>query len=123
MKKLILLMLLCGASAKSVETDSLSLFESKTYQIGNLKKVFNWSVRAGFQAGKMYLGQQLFVRPAFWYIRDRNNNVQGDWLNYPRFVAYKGGGAVLFLHGLKGLLQECGYESPGKFFRYVEGKK
>ena len=127
MKKLILLMLLCGASAKSMENDSLSLLDSKAYQLGNLKKAFNWSVRTGFQAGKMYLGKQLFFRPAFWYSRAFSsqgvNYNRADWLNYPRCVAYRGGGAILFLHGLKGFLKECGYESPVKFFKYVEGKK
>lgn len=127
MKKLILLVLLCGASAKSAEIDSLSLFESKAYQLGNVKKAVNWSVRTGFQVGKMYLGKMLFFRNAFWYSRAFSsqgvNYKRADWLNYPRCVAYQGGGAVLFLHGLKGFLKECGYESPGKFLRYVEGKK
>jgi hypothetical protein len=127
MKKLILFLLLCGASAKSMENDSLSLLDSKAYQLGNVKKAVNWGVRAGFQAGKMYLGKQLFFRPAFWYSRVINGQgaaySSADWLNYPRFVAYRGGGAALFLHGLKGFLKECGYESPGKFFKYVEGKK
>ena len=114
-------MLLCGASARSMETDSLSLFESGTYKIGNVKKLLNWGVRAGFQGGKMYLGKQLlFANP--WYYYRTAAGIQPDGWNYPRFAAYKGGGALLFLHGLKGFLKECGYESPGKLFKYLEGR-
>lgn len=52
MKKLIVFMfLLCGASAWSMDNaklDSLSLFDKDTYQIGNIKKLLNWTARAGF---------------------------------------------------------------------------
>src|SRR5579872_2476292 len=64
MKKLIVFMfLLCGASAWSMDNaklDSLSLFDKDTYQIGNIKKLFNWGARAGLQGAKMYAGMWLF---------------------------------------------------------------
>jgi len=128
MKKLIVFMfLLCGASAWSMDNaklDSLSLFDKDTYQIGNIKKLFNWGARAGLQGAKMYAGMFLVRRgSAPVRIYDRQLGYQyGDRGSFSQFCHYSGG-AVLFLHGLRGLIKECGYDTPGALFKYLENRK
>ncbi len=114
MKRLLLLILLCAASAKSVDTDSLSLFEIKTYQMKNLKIAFNKCLRVGFQGGKMWMGKWLFFKPSTPVLHRMPEH------GLLARIFYRGSGGVLFLHGLKGLLKECGYGTPGEFVKYLE---
>lgn len=109
MKKLLLLILVCTAFARSEGIDSLCLFDKETYQIGNIKRLCNWAARLGYQGGKMYVGKWLILKPS-------------DEMTRGETFCYRGGGGVLFLHGLLGLIRECGHESPRKLFRYLEGR-
>lgn len=122
MKKLLLLILLCGASAKGVDTDSLSLFEIKTYQMKNIKQLFNKCLRLGFQGGKMWAGKWLFFKPSAPVVGYRGGRAVWVAPNHGLLarIFYRGSGGVLFLHGLKGLLRECGYGTPGEFIKYLE---
>jgi hypothetical protein len=103
----------------NAKLDSLSLFDKDTYQIGNIKKLVNWSARAGFQGAKMYAGMFL-VRRGSMPVRTYAGYV--DRGSFNQFCHYSGG-AVLFLHGLRGLIKECGYDTPGALFKYLENRK
>ena len=131
MKKLFLVFALSLGAMHLHADDSLSLFDKNTYKVANLKKLAGLAARLGFQSSKVWTGKWLFCS-TFGTWKQTGKGVgpggidtwsyrRNDQSTIKKYTA-KFGGAVLVLHGLKGILHEFGFETPATLYRYLEGK-